>query len=230
MSGRPLTTVLFDVDGTLVDSNDAHAHAWVRAFAGEDIVVPFEAVRRLIGMGGDQLMPRVSAISEESEAGLRIAARRAQIFRDEYLPHLRPFTDAAALVAAIAGLGYRVAAASSAKREELEPLLAIAGAERLLSLATSSDDADRSKPHPDIVTAALERANASPDEAVLIGDTPYDITAGARAGVRVIAFRCGGWHDDELGEAMASYDGPWDLLARLESSPIARRVGFSTGD
>lgn len=226
MSSRSVTTVLFDVDGTLVNSNDAHAHAWVRAFAEHDINVTFEAVRRLIGMGGDQLMPRVSGIDADSPAGERIRESRAAIFMRDYLPQLTPFTDAGALVSAIAARGYRSVAASSASKDELAPLLSIAGAERLLDAATSSDDAERSKPHPDIVTAALERAHASADEAVLIGDTPYDIEAGARAGVRVIAFRCGGWHDAELAGAVACYDGPWDLLARLESSPIARRVGF----
>ena len=85
---------------------------------------------------------------------------------------------------------------------------------------TSSDDADESKPEPDIIHAALERARARPSEAVMIGDTPYDVEAAARAGVRTIAFRCGGWKDEDLRGAIAIYDGPWDLLARLDGSPI----------
>jgi len=91
----------------------------------------------------------------------------------------------------------------------------------LIETATSSDDADRSKPDPDIVRAALDRAKASPDEAVMIGDTPYDIAAATRAGVDCIAVRCGGWMDADLTGAIATYDGPWDLLAALDHSPLA---------
>jgi phosphoglycolate phosphatase-like HAD superfamily hydrolase len=117
--------------------------------------------------------------------------------------------------------GYVVVAASSAKREELEPLLRVADADLLMDDKTSSDDAERSKPDPDIVQAALARAQASASEAVMIGDTPYDVEAARRAGVRIIAFRCGGWADEDLRGAVAIYDGPWDLLEKLEQSPLA---------
>ena len=110
-----------------------------------------------------------------------------------------------------------------AKKDELRHLLKIAGAAALLDSATSSDDAEESKPDPDIVQAALQRAKARASEAVMIGDTPYDVEAAARAGVGTVAFRCGGWGDDDLRGAVAVYDGPWDLLARLEESPFARR-------
>jgi len=109
-------------------------------------------------------------------------------------------------------------AASSAKQDELHPLLAIAGANLLMDGSTSSDDADNSKPDPDIIHAALKRAHASPAEAVMIGDTPYDIEAASRAGVAIIAFRCGGRADDDLRGATAIYDGPWDLLVKLDGS------------
>jgi HAD superfamily hydrolase (TIGR01509 family) len=212
--------VLFDVDGTLVDSNDAHAHAWVRAFADFGVTVAFDAVRRSIGMGGDKLMPKVSGIAEDSEKGRQIANRRKAIFANEFLPNLQPLRGSAALVAAMRRLGLTVVAASSAKKEELKYLLRIAGADTLLHGATSSDDAEESKPEPDIVEAALALAKVSPDAALMVGDTPYDIEAAQRAGVRAIAFRSGGWTDAELRGAIAIYDGPWDLLRRLDDSPI----------
>ena len=212
----PLAAVLFDVDGTLVDSNDAHAHAWVEAFAEAGITVDFAAVRRSIGMGGDKLMPAVADLDPESERGKQISKRRGEIFRDKHLPQLRPFRDADRLVAAIKARGLRAVAASSAKKQELRPLLDVAGAGALLDGATSSDDAEESKPDPDIVRAALKEARAASGEAVMIGDTPYDVEAARRAGVKAIAFRCGGWKDDDLAGAAAIYDGPWDLLGRLD--------------
>ncbi len=215
--------VLFDVDGTLVDSNDAHAHAWVEAFAALDVQVDFGQVRRSIGMGGDKLMPAVSGISEESSTGEKISKRRGEIFKTRYLPRLRPFAGARDLVAAVKQRGLVAVAASSAKRDELEHLLQIAGASDLLDEATSSDDAEESKPDPDIVQASLKKAKARPAEALLIGDTPYDVEAAARAGVAAIAFRCGGWGDGDLHGAIAIYDGPWDLLARLDESALARQ-------
>jgi HAD superfamily hydrolase (TIGR01509 family) len=216
-----MKAILFDVDGTLVDSNDSHAHAWVDAFREDGIVVDFGAVRRAIGMGGDKLLPAVSGIDAESPQGRRISARRSEIFRQQYLPAVRPFPGAAELVAALKRMRLVVVAASSAKADELGPLLAIAGARDLMDAATSSDDAEESKPEPDIVHAALARARADATEAVMIGDTPYDMTAASRAGVDAIAFRCGGWLDEDLRGAIAIYDGPWDLLARLDASPLS---------
>jgi phosphoglycolate phosphatase-like HAD superfamily hydrolase len=212
--------ILFDIDGTLVDSNDAHAHAWVKAFAEAGIRVEFEQVRCAIGMGGDKLMPAVAGVQADSPQGRRISERRGEIFKSEYLPHLRPFRDAAALVSAIESRDLKAVAASSAKRDELEALLTIAGARSLLGGSASGDDADESKPEPDIVHAALNKIGAAASDAVMIGDTPYDIEAASRAGVRAIAFRCGGWADARLQGAGAIYDGPWDLLARLDESAI----------
>ena len=213
-----LKAVLFDIDGTLVDSNDAHARAWVAAFAEQGVEVSFERVRACIGMGGDKLMPAVSGISEDSEQGQRISTRRRAIFTSEFLPGLRAFRDAARLVATVRRHGYTTVVATSAKRDELMPLLRIAGAESLMDQTTSSDDADESKPDPDIVQAALQRANARASEAVMIGDTPYDVEAARRAGVAIIGVRCGGWRDADLQGAAEIYDGPWDLLAKFGTS------------
>jgi HAD superfamily hydrolase (TIGR01509 family) len=220
MPSAPIAAVLFDVDGTLVDSNDAHAHAWVRAFGEHGITVEFTRVRRAIGMGGDKLMPAVSDVEEASALGQVIARRRGEIFKEEFLPTLKPFRDASRLVAALKARGFTMVAASSAKKDELDSLLKIAGATGFLDAATSSDDAESSKPDPDIVHAALARAQASAGDAVLIGDTPYDVEAARRAGVEVIAFRCGGWDDADLSGARAIYDGAWDLLEQLDASPL----------
>lgn len=213
--------VLFDVDGTLVDSNDAHARAWVDAFAAFGVAVDFGRVRRSIGMGGDKLMPHVAGITEDSPLGKQIAERRGEIFKSKHLPHLRPFPGAHDLVAAVKARGLTAVAASSAKEDELHALLAIAGAESLLDAATSSDEAEESKPDPDIIHAALRKAHAEPANAVLIGDTPYDVEAAGRAGAECIALRCGGWRDADLRGAIAVYDGPWQLLERLDE-PLSR--------
>lgn len=219
-----IKAVLFDVDGTLVDSNDAHAEAWVRAFNEFNVKVDPVEVRRSIGMGGDKLMPRVSGIEEESELGTKIADRRGEIFRTEFLPQLKALPSADRLVAAIADRGLTAVAASSAHKDELTKLLDIAGASTLMDAFTSSDDADESKPAPDIVHAALQQAEAEPSQAVMIGDTPYDVAAARSAGVRVIAFRSGGWLDPDLAGAIEIYDGPWDLLERLDDSVLMARV------
>jgi HAD superfamily hydrolase (TIGR01509 family) len=217
-----LKAVLFDVDGTLVDSNDAHADAWVTAFRDHGVNVDWIKVRRSIGMGGDKLMPAVSGITEESPEGSAIAEDRGKIFKRDFLPHIKPFRNAARLVAAVKERGYTAVAASSAAKDELTPLLKIAGAASLMDAKTSSDDAEESKPEPDIIVAALKRARASAGEAIMIGDTPYDVEAAQRAGVKVIGFRSGGWSDADLEGAIAIYDGPWDLLARIDDSPLGK--------
>ena len=216
-----LKAVLFDVDGTLVDSNDAHADAWVNAFREHGVNVDWLKVRRSIGMGGDKLMPAVSGISESSPQGEAIAKERGKIFKRDFLPRIKAFRNASRLVATIKDRGLIAVAASSAAKDELTPLLKIAGADSLMDAKTSGDDAEESKPEPDIILAALKRAGASADEAIMIGDTPFDVEAARRAGVKVIGFRSGGWGDGDLDGAIAIYDGPWDLLARIDDSPLA---------
>jgi HAD superfamily hydrolase (TIGR01509 family) len=213
--------VILDVDGTLVDSNDAHARAWVDALSQQGIQVPFEQVRRLIGMGGDKLLPSVSGIEEDSAEGKAISKRRREIFTERYLPTLRPCPGAQALLQHLRSKGLRLVVASSAKKDELQALLRICGAEQLIEDKTSSDDAERSKPDPDIVQAALDNLGIPAPEVIMLGDTPYDVESAHRAGVPVIAFRCGGWGDADLEDALAVYDDPADLLAHYDTSPLA---------
>ena len=213
--------VIFDVDGTLVDSNDAHAHAWVDALkeAGHD--VPFEKVRVLIGMGGDKLLPEVAGIEKETPEGKRIGERRGEIFATQYLPRLAGFPETEALLQRMHDSNLKLAVASSAEAHELDPLLEKAGAGAFIEKRTSSSDAKNSKPDPDIVQAALTSLGLKPDEVVMIGDTPYDLEAATKAGVKLIGVRCGGWSDLDLAGALAVYDSPADLLAKFDDSPFA---------
>lgn len=219
---KQIRGVILDVDGTLVDSNDAHAHAWVDALAEHGISVPFEKVRPLIGMGGDKLLPEASGIGEDTPEGGRISERRGEIFKERYLPKLKAFPSTRELLRRMRDDGLKLVVASSAKEDELKSLLKIAGADDLIEEKTSSDDAENSKPDPDIVKAALESSGLAPDEVVMIGDTPYDIESASRAGVRVVAVRTGGWKDADLSGAIAIFDDPADLLARYESSPLGK--------
>jgi HAD superfamily hydrolase (TIGR01509 family) len=217
----PPRAALLDVDGTLADSNDAHAAAWVDVGREFGFEVEFAHVRRLIGMGGDKVLPRLSGIDEGSPQGQLVAQRRGEIFRARYLPRVRGFPGARGLLERLRRSGMTLAVATSASPEDLRLLLEAAGVADLVDTAASADDADRSKPDPDIVQAALARSGARPDEAVMLGDTPYDVEAARRAGVRCVALRCGGWGDAELAGADAIYEDPAELLARFGESPFA---------
>ena len=208
-----MLALLFDVDGTLVDSNDAHASSWIDALREAGLDADFAAVRRLIGMGGDKLLPRVSGLSAESEPGKRIVKRRSEIFRAAYLARIRAFPGARDLFRALADDGVPRAVASSAQQDELEPLLAIAGVDDFLEHKTSSSDVESSKPDPDVVHAALDRLKVPPASARLVGDTPYDLEAARQADVGFVGFRCGGWTDADLAGALAIFDNPAAMLA-----------------
>jgi HAD superfamily hydrolase (TIGR01549 family) len=213
--------VLLDVDGTLVDSNDAHARAWVDVFAEAGHDVSFGRIRRLIGVGGDKVIADVTGLSEDAPEAQRLSQRRQAIFTERYLPHLRAFEGAGKLLESMRRHGLRLVVASSARQDELRPLLRLTGAADAIEAAASSDDVERSKPDPDIVSAALGTSGEPAQSVVMIGDTPYDLAAAAAAGVRFIAFRCGGWPDAVFEDALAVFDGPADLLARYNHSPLA---------
>ena len=214
--------VILDVDGTLVDSNDAHARAWSDAFREAGITVDLDVVRRAIGMGGDKLMPVVSGLDEESEPGATISARRGEIFKQRYLPGIKAFPHVRELAERLKQDGYVLTVASSAKEDELKPLLERAGVADLIAAKTSSDDADRSKPDPDIVKAALKEVRCDASDSVMLGDTPYDIEAARRAGVAIVALQSGGWQPAELAGAVEVYKDPEDLLRQYDSSVFAR--------
>ena len=218
-----LRGVIFDIDGTLVDSNDAHAQSWVETFREAGYDVPFEVVRPHIGMGGDKLLPKTISVRHDSSEGKKLTKRRSEIFREKYLPRLKPLDGSRALVERVRADGLKPVVATSAKDEDLNGLLKAAGVADLREEKATASDAKRSKPDPDIVEAAIEQAGLRPDELVMIGDTPYDVEAATRAGVRIIGFRSGGWKDEDLSGAVAIYDGPADLLANYSSSVLGRR-------
>lgn len=220
-----IRVVLLDMDGTLVDSNDAHARAWVEALAEGGFAVPFARVRHLIGMGGDTLLPEVTGLAKDTPRGQRLSDRWGEIFRERYLSGLRPFPEARNLVARMRAEGLRLVVASSGERELLDTLIALVGIAALIDGAISASDAARSKPAPDLVAAALAKVALPPAAAVLLGDTPYDIAAARKADVRTIALRCGGFSDTDLAGALARYDDPADLLARYDTSPLG--TGFA---
>ncbi|MDQ3870406.1 MAG: HAD family hydrolase [Chloroflexota bacterium] len=220
-SPTKLRGVLLDVDGTLVLSVDAHARAWSESLAEAGHQVPPERVRPLIGMGGDRVLPElVPGLNDQQDPGKSIVERRRQIFLERYAPGLQAAPGSRELLLRMRGSGLRLVAASSAKPDELTVLLRAAGADDLIETATSSDDAESSKPAPDIVHAALERSGLRPEEVLMLGDTPYDIESATKARVAVVALRCGGFPESTLDGAVAVYDDPAHLLREYDQSPF----------
>lgn len=219
---RAIEAVLLDIDGTLLDSNDAHAQSWSDTFKESGLEIGSETVRPLIGMGADKLLPKLTGFQSESEQGQRLVRRRREIFQKVYLPFVRPFPNATDLLQRMRADGLRLVVATSASDEELRGLLDALGAPWLVDEKTSSSDAERSKPDPDIVHVALEKAGAAPDRCVMLGDSPYDVEAAQRARVSVVAVRCGGWGDGELAGAAEIYDDPAAILSNYAQTLIGR--------
>ena len=219
-----LQAVILDIDGTLVLSNDAHAQAWVEAFAAYGYEVPFERVRPLIGMGGDKVIPKmVSGLSDEEGDGKKIAQRRKELIINRFAPELSPAPGSRDLLLKMQQEGLRLIIATSATSEELSDLLKAAQVDDLLDEAATSSDAEASKPEPDIVEAALSKLQVEASQTVMLADTPYDIEAAGKCGVPVIAFRCGGFDDASLANAAEIYDHPADLLAHYDDSLLGKK-------
>ncbi len=222
-----IKTVIFDVDGTLVDTVDMHAEAWQRALKEYGKEVEFSAVRTQIGKGGDQLLPVFLSREELDQFGGELEKRRGEIFKQEYLPKTKAFPRVRDLVERIQQDGKRVVLASSAKQDELDHFKKVTNIADLLEGETSADDAEKSKPEPDIFLAAIkEGGNPEPREAIVVGDTPYDAIAAAKANLKTIGVLCGGFPEQGLKDAgcVAIYKDPADLLARYEESPIVKDV------
>ena len=215
--------VILDVDGTLVDSNDAHATAWVEALRAGGFAADFARVRGLIGMGGDKLLPEVTGLADDEPRAKAISRHRGEIFMRDHLPHVKAFPGARELLERLRHEGFRLVVASSAKEDELGPLLELVGARDLLEAETSQDDVKASKPDPDVVHAALGKLGIKPADAFMLGDTPYDLEAATRAGVGMVGFTCGGWSAAELAGCLAVYADPAELLAAFERSPFLLR-------
>jgi HAD superfamily hydrolase (TIGR01509 family) len=220
-----IKAVIFDVDGTLIDSVDFHAQAWQQIFSRYGYEIPVEKIRAQIGKGGDELMPVFLSADMVEYAGEAIEKERGQILEKEFLPRIKPFPKVRELFERIAAEGLTIVLASSAKESELERYEEIAGIEDLVDASTSSDDADQSKPNPDIFLAALERGGGlKPAEAVVIGDTPYDAEAAKKAGIPMIGVLSGGFKEADLRKAgcFEIYRDVAELLEKFDTSPLAR--------
>ena len=219
------SAALFDIDGTLVDTVDLHAQAWREALARFGKDVPYDEVRSQIGKGGDQLLPVFLSDEELERFGEELDAYRGDLYRRRYLPFARAFPQARELLSRLKRAGVAIGLASSCKREELGYYLRMVGGASLVDAATPRDDAERSKPFPDVFEACLDKLGASPEEAVAVGDSPYDALAASRAGIRMVGVLCGGFGERALRAAgcIEIYRDPADLLVRLPQSPLAPR-------
>ena len=211
--------ILFDIDGTLIDSNDAHVEAWQRAFAGEGYMFSRTAIHAQIGKGGDNLLPSLLPGAADDIVE-RIDRAHGEIYRRDFLPRVEPFPGAKEILKSLVERGHTVMLASSASRNEVDQYVKLLDADGLLSGTTSTDDVAHSKPCPDIFAAALARTGCPAERAMVIGDTPYDIIAARRTGIDAIAVLSGGIHEDLLRSsgAVAIYRDVAELGANYESS------------
>ena len=220
-----IRAVIFDIDGTLIDSVDYHAQAWVEAFEKFGKDVRFEDVRGQIGKGGDQLLPVFLTEDELERFGKPLDEWWSEHLKRQYLPKFRAFPRVRALFERILADGKQIALASSAKPEELARYKEIAGIADLIAddEATSSADAEQSKPHPDIFLSALSKLGIDPCDVLVVGDTPYDAEAAGKAGLSTIGVLCGGFPEASLRDSgcIAIFRDPADLLTSYDASPLA---------
>lgn len=216
---------LFDVDGTLVDTVDLHACAWVETLTHFGIDTTFEEIRRQIGKGGDQLLPGLVPPDLLERRQEEIEAFRGDLFKRDFQPRVKPFPGVPDLLRRCREAGLKVALASSGKAEEVAGHKALLGIEDLVDAETASDDAERSKPFPDIFAAAFQKLGLSdPAQALVVGDTPYDAEAARAGGFHSIGVLCGGFAEAALREAgcIAIYRDPQHLLEEFDTSPFVK--------
>jgi HAD superfamily hydrolase (TIGR01509 family) len=211
---------LLDVDGTLIDSNYQHALAWFRAFREHGFVLPVWRIHRAVGMGGDQLVPALLGEKVDDEQGDEIRETRDPIYK-ELLPEVEPLDGAHELIADLKERGLTIVLASSSPEDELEHYLGLLDARDLADAWTTKEDVDATKPAPDLVRAALDKAGT--DSAAMIGDTRWDVEAAGKAGIETVCLMTGGWSEQELREAgaVAVYESVDDLRKRLAETPFA---------
>lgn len=214
--------MLFDIDGTLVDSNYLHVHAWYRAFSDVAIGVEAWRIHRSIGMDGSTLLTSLAGDAHEDTRS-RAKDLHSRYFKDT-APLLRPLPGARELLQRVDQLGLQVVLATSAPEDELEILRRVLASDAVVSAVTSSEDVDTAKPKPDIIQVALDRAGVDADHAVFVGDTVWDVEACERAGVPTIAVLSGGVSRGELetAGAQAVFEDPADLREHLDSTAIGR--------
>jgi phosphoglycolate phosphatase-like HAD superfamily hydrolase len=216
---RRRRAAILDLDGTLVDSNEAHALSWLVALHDFGYEVALDLLRPLVGMSPERIIHHAVGSTRDAGEGERILQRRSQIFSTWYLPRLLPFVGTRALLQRMKREGLRLIVASAAPHDEAMGLVRASGVADLLDDVVTGGDADR-WPETDVIGTALLRTRSAPDSVILLGDTPYDVAAGARSGVDVVALRCGGWRDSALHGALAIYDDACDLLRNFSMSPF----------
>lgn len=217
-----LQAVIFDVDGTLIDSNDLHAQAWQRAFQHFGYEIPYDRLRSQIGKGGDNYVPHFLKPEDNAKFGKELDHYKSELFKREYASQIVPFPGVRELFERIRNQGLRIAFATSSKSDELAQYKRMLNVDDLVDEQTSKDDADSSKPAPDIFAAALKRLRLKANDAIAVGDTPYDAQACVKLGLPIIGMLCGGFSEAELLEAgcFAIYEDPDDLLLRFDRSPL----------
>jgi HAD superfamily hydrolase (TIGR01509 family) len=216
--------VIFDIDGTLVDSNYQHSFAWWRALKEHGRLVPMFEIHRRIGMGGDNLLEDlIGSYSQE------LSERRKRYFRP-LREELTAFDGAADLLRAVSHRGAKVVLATSASKEDLDALLAVLDADDAIDHITSVADVDNSKPDPDVFQRALDIAELVPERAIVLGDTPWDIEAAEKVGLKCVCVESGGWsrRDLESAGAVGVFHDPRELLDRLDQSPLAPFLAGAT--
>lgn len=214
-------TAIFDVDGTLVDTNYQHALAWYRAFRRHDLTLPIWRIHRAIGMGGDQLVAHVAGDGVEQDLGDVLREEWVAEF-DQLIDEVQPFDGARELLVAVKERGFRLVLASSGKSQHVEHFLELLDGTSVADAWTTSDDAERSKPEPDLLETALRQVDGA--EAVMVGDSVWDCVAAGKLHVPTLAVRTGGFSTEELTEAGAVrvFDSLQELRSSLDSTPLAR--------
>ncbi|PZR71627.1 MAG: HAD family hydrolase [Chthoniobacterales bacterium] len=219
-----MRAAIFDLDGTLVDSNELHVQAWQETFRHFGKEIPVERLREQIGKGGDQYLPVFLTEQEMREFGKEADEYRGAIFKKKYLSQVRPFPRVHELFERIRSDGKKIALASSGKEDEVERYQKLLGIEALVDSRTTADQVAHSKPKPDVFIAALRTlGRLAPEDAIAIGDTPYDIEAAKKIDLSTIALLCGGFREDILRQegACAIFRDPADLLDKYYQSPLA---------
>ena len=219
-----ISAAIFDLDGTLVDSNDLHVQAWQETFRHFGKEIPVEKLREQIGKGGDQYLPVFLNEKEMREIGKQVDEVRGEIFQEKYLPRVRPFPRVRELFERLRGDGKKIALASSGKADEVNHYTKLAGIEGLVDSQTTADDVAHSKPKAAVFIAALRTlGHLPPEQAIAIGDTPYDVEAAKKINLATIALLCGGFSETDLRDAgaCANFRDPADLLERYYQSPLS---------
>ena len=218
-----MKAILFDIDGTLVDSNDDHIQAWDEVMRDAGHAFTWQQLHDQVGKGGDNYVPALLPHVSEEEAD-RLSGAHGPVYKERYLSRVRPFPGARDLLGKCHDAGLIVVLATSASADERDHYLDLLDADDLVDASTTADDVAHTKPCPDIFDTARRKVGVEASEALVVGDTPYDIAAAQAAGIPAVAVRSGGFTDDQLGGAVAIYDDVAAILADFDQSPLAREL------